>query len=415
MRGKFLFFTAVMCLLFSQVSFAASYETEVVNHAGIGDISISLEEFELDESGQEIPYRDFKTVLPGQRVSKIVRITNRADPAWIRAKAEFGPPDGIWGLSGEGLVLGGGDWVRIGAYYYLKSPLEKGKSVDFIREVKIPADWDESLSGQSFSILASADAVQAANFTPDFSDGDPWFGTLIEACVHEEYEGEEGKKSDFSVSFEGGAEGMVRTGEDFFSGWGTLMPGDTVSDRVELKNRYSRPVTIFFRTETVAEDALLKALLLEIKSGDRTVFSGTMDFAQEEAVPLADLEPGGGAELSYTLHVPRELNNPYALSKTKTKWIFSVQVKNSSISRERIVCREAGEAGAVPVKMEKEASLPLLREVVRQLPETVREIPGILGEIPETGDERKEPLLFFLMAVSGAGIVLLNRKKGGGL
>ncbi|MDO5551455.1 MAG: hypothetical protein Q4F76_09805, partial [Lachnospiraceae bacterium] len=72
-------------------SFAATYQfsTEVDNTITTGDISITLDEYELDDYNNLIPYRDGKVVMPGQIVSKIVRITNESEPAWIRARAEF--------------------------------------------------------------------------------------------------------------------------------------------------------------------------------------------------------------------------------------------------------------------------------------------------------------------------------------
>lgn len=312
------------------MAYAGEYTTEVTNSVTLGDVSISLSEYELDEDGKEVPYQNDKQVLPGQTVDKIVRITNNANASWIRVKAEYTSEEGLDSLSDEELTLADGDWEKIGDYYYYKKPVAKDESVDFLKRVKIPASWDSTYAEKGFSIILTADAVQEANFTPDWSAGDPWFGTVIETCVHTSYDPKLAGNQTFSVMFENGADGLVKTEEDFFSNWTSLMPGDTVSGQVALKNNYRRTVTMYFKTETIADDALLKALHLEIKNGDTVLYSGAMDGAITEKVKIASLAMNEEAVLTYTVSVPKELNNSYALSKTQTKWIFSAYMSSSS-------------------------------------------------------------------------------------
>ena len=58
---------------------------QVVNHISVGDIKISVEEYEK-KGTKEVPYRNTGEVLPGAVVSKIPRITNHALPCWVRAR-----------------------------------------------------------------------------------------------------------------------------------------------------------------------------------------------------------------------------------------------------------------------------------------------------------------------------------------
>lgn len=423
MRFKILFLAALLsCSVSHPVFAAASCETEVINHVGIGDISIKIEELELDKEGKEVPYENDKTVLPGQRVSKIVRILNEADTAWIRAKLEYVSDEGIQGLSDQMVVLASDQWTKAGDYYYYKVPVERNSHVDFIREVHIPPEWNEESAGRTFSIIVTADAVQADHFTPDFSGEAPWFGTIIETCVHTSYEPAKEGDMDFSVIFEGGAEGLVRMGDDFFSNWGTLMPGDTVTDRVQVKNTYKRPVTIYFRTETIADDRLMEALRLEIKSGDKTIYSGTMGKNLERDVELASLKYGDESELTYTLYVPEELNNQYALSKTKTKWIFSAKVKNSGGSEgddrdepDRSGNEERSTGGGTREEYEGNHSESAKETTVGTDRSNQGKviIPGVLQGItlPQTGDSNVSLYALLLMLGSGFGIVILWRRQ----
>ena len=58
---------------------------QVVNYISVGDIKISVEEFEK-KGTKEVLYNNKGDVLPGAVVSKIPRITNRALPCWVRAR-----------------------------------------------------------------------------------------------------------------------------------------------------------------------------------------------------------------------------------------------------------------------------------------------------------------------------------------
>jgi len=434
MKRKLFLTSAVFFLLMSNQVLAASHqETEVINHVGTGDVSICLEELEHDSGGREIPYVNNKVVLPGQKTEKIVRITNRAEPAWVRAKLEYTSYDGIQGLSDQMVTVGADGWRKAGTYYYYTKPLGTGESVDFIKEVRIPPEWDQKESGRSFSILVTADAVQEAHFTPDFSGDDPWFGTLIETCVHTAYEAENGGAEAFLVAFEGGAEGLVRLGEDFFSNWGHLMPGDVAADRVQVKNCYSHPVRIYFRTETIADDFLLKALRLEIKCGEEILYSGTMDGSTGGKRMLAFLKPGDEKALIYKVRVPEELNNRYAMAETKTKWIFSAEIGGSEETDRGSSSEGAGGRGWSlsgangtvgnygPGGPEEMSDFPRdlveqIPAVIEKLPETLKELPAAVSnlpkevlKLPKTGEGMEDFWLFLLFLFSGAGAMILWR------
>lgn len=414
MRRKIFLLAALLSLLVSGMASAAtSYETEVINNVGIGDISISLKEFELDEDGNEIPYENDKVVLPGQKVDKIVRITNEANTAWIRAKLEYTSDDGIRGLSDQMVTLDSDEWIKAGDYFYYPVPVEKDSSIDFVKEVRIPTEWDESYADKSFSIIVTADAVQTDNFTPDFTSEDPWFGTVIETCVHTVYSPVQAGKTAFSVAFEGGAEGLVRTGDDFFSNWGELMPGDTVSDTVQIKNSYSRPVTIYFWTETIADDMLLKALQLEIKNGDNVIYSGTMDGAITDKVTLAYLKSGEETRLTYTLSVPAELNNQYALSSTKTKWIFSAQLKSSSGGGSGGSASggysDSGDNSGGPGVTDNQTDNSQ-NDLPGPVEDVIKQITDVIRIIPKMGDTNVGLYAFIVMVLSGAGAMVLWKK-----
>ena len=99
----------------------------------------------------------------------------------------------------------------------------------------------------------TAEAVQAANFTPDFSSESPWGDTEIEQCVHETDNSitEVTKQyTAMSVTYEGAARKLVAAPEDFFRNLQTAMPGDTISDSFQLSNTTATSAEFFFHTET---------------------------------------------------------------------------------------------------------------------------------------------------------------------
>ena len=405
--------TAALCLMsvlgssFSQTALGAvrTYSIEVDNHIRTGDVDISLEEYELDAHGEEIPYRDEKVVVPGQRVDKIVKIRNQAEPVWIRAGVEYQAEYGQEEMSDR--MLGGMDdrWLKAGAYFYYTEPVNTEETVCLFRNFTVPPEWDEAEN--QFSLEVTAQAVQAANFVPDFQSESPWFGIPIEKCVHGSYETEsKGEEQKFSVVFENGSEGFVKTGEDFFGNFSALMPGDTVEDSVEIGNRSSRDIDLYFRTEIPEQPGesleLLDQLRLSIRKGDRQIYDGPLngkDLAQE--ILLAeDLTAGDEESLIYQIHMPEELTNSAALKSAGVRWIFRAEFKTVSGGSSG-----GGGSGGRPEKPEEVtfSQTPEQKELPVAIPDRILEFAG--GLLPKTG-ERFPVELWCLMVTGGAMLVL---------
>ena len=82
----------IVCVLISGTAgtFALYQDTTAVqNHIRTGDISIGIQEYE-EKNGAEVIYTgsEGRTVLPSQSVSKIPRITNYAQPCYLRVKSD---------------------------------------------------------------------------------------------------------------------------------------------------------------------------------------------------------------------------------------------------------------------------------------------------------------------------------------
>lgn len=191
-KQKKLAVAAMMIFAFSSVpavpaQAAGSYETQVTSEVQLGAVNIMLTETETDESGKEVGATHGRLVTPGATVEDIVRITNQANDVWTRVKIGYHTEGGELTFTDDMISPDSSDWIQRGEYWYCTHVLEKGEAEEFIREIKIPATWSSKDAGKDFKINIRADAVQAANFTPDFQSDDPWFGTVIEAFTKKRY------------------------------------------------------------------------------------------------------------------------------------------------------------------------------------------------------------------------------------
>ena len=310
---------------------ATEYQTDVISTIKTGDISIHLQDYERGKNGKEKIYEDKKLILPGQTISKITRITNEGNAAWVRIKPEWRGDEAL-DLSLD--MIGGisTDWKQMGDYFYYTRPLEVGESVDFGKTISFPPEWTEAVSDQSFYLYTQVDAVQEANFTPNWESTDPWFGTVIEQCSHTVHPISAKGNQWFSISFEGGAEGLIHIGDDFFSNFGDLMPGDKLSETIKVGNNYSQPVSLYFSADQMEDNAdILNKITLEIKNGSDLIYSGPLSSPIDKQL-LGTYSKGDTSDFTFTISLPADLKNDDALKEAQVKWIFSAEVKSSGSS-----------------------------------------------------------------------------------
>ena len=299
-----------------------------VNHIGTGNVSISLNEYRLSADGTETPIEgnsDRRTVLPGDTVSKISKITVNGHKSWIRAKVMTEGDSRITTLSPAWVRLFEDDaWLHKGDYWYYIRPVDHGATIRFTKEVKVPTEADAS--NAVFHVILWADAVQYDNFKPNFNAADPWFGTVIEESAYQTFRYRDPEDAHFFVSYEGGAQGLIANSGDLFHNFAVLMPGDHVSDSLVIGNGYTQPVRLFFRVEATGEERkLAERIKLNIHAGETKIYSGTLADAMNE-IYLAWMTPNWTAVLTYELDVPEDLKNEFELTDTSDRWIFRAEL-----------------------------------------------------------------------------------------
>lgn len=157
---------------------------------------------------------------------------------------------------------------------------------------------------------------------------------------------------DFDIIFEGNDEsftvnaGSEHTSTDLFSEFKEVMPGDELKQTVKIKNisKDSDFIKLYMHVEEhdessnpleAAEEAeasneFLSQLDLKIYQGDKLIFSGSPDKANDlkERILLGDFRHGETEELVFALTVPADLDNDFANRLGEMDIVFSADLQN---------------------------------------------------------------------------------------
>ena len=117
---------------------------------------------------------------------------------------------------------------------------------------------------------------------------------------------------------------------DLFPNFKDVMPGDTISQNITVRNNAKRSVKISMRALGAHEnsvDFLSKFNLYVEKATDTSLFEATADQTAQltEWQALGVLASGGEAELSVVLQVPVDLDNNYKELVGYLDWEFMVE------------------------------------------------------------------------------------------
>ena len=375
---------------------------EVKNHITMGDIRINMTEFARKGNG-EVKYRDPAYIFPGERISKIPRIKNSALPCWIRARISYGSDKENVEMLSECNIEGmSAEWIKRGDYYYYTKVLKKQESVDLFQSVSVPAVWTEEHGGQKLNISVQVDAIQAANFKPDFTAMSPWGNQEILDCVHETNGTMTCKKGErkLAVEFQGKAHKLIAVPNDFFANLETAMPGDILTDTVKISNTTKNDAEIFFRisTEGRAKEKvdMLKNIRFQIAMGKKVLYRGTLDAAKlQKNHSLGVFKSKASGELKFLLEIPKEWDNAWALKKTDVSWIFAVQDETSGVNQ----TEEQKQNGAQSLSGDSAQA-------------SVKDTGSRQKSSVKTGDSMPVELMLLLLLAAGISIPVIKKWKG---
>jgi len=137
-----------------------------------------------------------------------------------------------------------------------------------------------------------------------------------------------------NVTYGGSSAGFVYAPEDMFQGFKDLMPGDSVTETITVKNDASKDVnvTLYLRSLGATEESteLLSKLQLTVTAESGKELSAT-DAAGKGGLTdwtyLGSFQSGEETELKVTLTLPKELTNETAAKIGEITWEFASEEK----------------------------------------------------------------------------------------
>lgn len=330
-RKLFIILLGLSLILLGCGMISAMISVEVDNSFETGIVDISVAEYQK-VGGREELWEDNPTVLPGDVVSKIPRVHNDGNDCYIRAKITIRGNEHIT----ESNLLGISDlWHKAkDGYYYYTEIVPHGEDIDIFQAVSIPVDLPNDTQGQLFHIDIDVDAIQSANFMPEFNDDDPWGSIEILKCGKEgQYDISTFKPSDtksFKIEYRGDAKKLIKNSDDFFANIPYLMPGDTYSDKVQIINDGAADMQLYFRSAADDPSDLLDKIQLTITTNidgtTKTFYQGNLRAEElSDNITLGTIPAGAEGTFDFVISVPVELNNEYTIQASQLKWIFSTE------------------------------------------------------------------------------------------
>ena len=331
MKQKLLALVLGLVMLTSGSGLIYAQTTASVNNTfEFGVVDISLSEYQI-QNNKEVSYPNKPiTIVPGMVISKIPRIHNNGADCYVRAKISFKNTDEI----DESDLTINKNWKQADdGYWYYTKVLPAEEDVDLFSTVNIPSDFSEDDANTKIRLTIEVDAIQAKNFTPNFKRAKPWGNVEIIAYKsdddYEYSQFKQAKQQLFTVTYQGDAGTLVTNRKDFFENMPFLMPGDSYDDELTIQNNGKNPIKLYFSTTYNQEELkLLEKIDLTItKTIDgqtSTVYEGDLAAADlEKSVLIDTFDPGEKGTMAFTVTVPPELTNEYALQDSDVTWIFS--------------------------------------------------------------------------------------------
>lgn len=330
MKRRIALITASVLILASvSLAFATTLEYSgshvFRNEFNTSGVNLKLEQFQMKD-GIMAPANCGSDVMPGEKLSYIPRVTNLEADSYIRVSFEISADETGMAITPDSFFGVGENWIRKGNCFYCRNIFGKDESADVIRGIVVPSGIKKA--GGKIRIRATADAIQAKNFAPDFTEANPW-GT-VEIQTRDFREDGSGavcrgaiktQSMDFSFAREGTFECST---EDLFSQFGSFQPGDRYSETLDMKNNSGRRLTVNFRTDNLKTD-LLDEMKLSISCCGKNVYNGPLTSETLSTfLEIGTIEDGQAGKLEFEISMPKEADNRYSMLEDNVTWIIAV-------------------------------------------------------------------------------------------
>lgn len=138
-----------------------------------------------------------------------------------------------------------------------------------------------------------------------------------------------------AVNYKGDAEkfifipGSDLSDTDLFENFKGMLPGDTLTQVIEVNNHTPNPVRIYMRAEPVdpLHKEFLSQLRMKVECKDETIFEAAPSETAQltENTLLGTFKKNGSTELTVTLSVPFDMDNRFMSMNGVVPWTFVVE------------------------------------------------------------------------------------------
>lgn len=217
------------------------------------------------------------------------------------------------------------EWKRIGDYYYYTHILGNNTPIILFQGLDIPQSWGEKENcPDEFTVRIKADAIQAANFTPDFNSNSPWGSVVIE---HEK-DYDPTNYCETAMKYNTPNELTVTDGtalesktNDLFGNFSYFMAGDTFKDTLHVKNGSNKRIRLYFRMRNRGGQ-LSDKTRINVSCDNRTYYDGTLSSMNSRWQKLTSIDAGQKKNLKFTLYLDEDSKQEYSVLEDDVIWQF---------------------------------------------------------------------------------------------
>jgi len=330
-----LLLTALL-LIFSCYQTLAAWRVET---ATINMVSMDSVTGEITEVYEQNP-----TIYPGAEVEKVVRVKNTGTAAvFVRVKITKLWEDPALPANNILIDFNQTDWYYDAAdgYFYYRRALLPGESTQPLMEsFRLDGSSGSAYRGKTASIVVSMECIQANEAGAGY-----WGGTLKNLGVR--YVTGPAVNVKTTVHFVSPEKGFIFeiNNGDLFANFKKLLPGDSRSQEIEVKNIWSEGVEIFLRAEDTQQQGdaqtlrLLERLLKEYAAiritdeSGKVIYEGPVwgkpdsDLAAPASMrhqySLGSFAPNQAKKLLMSLSLDERMDNELRALLGRIKWVFS--------------------------------------------------------------------------------------------
>lgn len=210
------------------------------------------------------------------------------------------------------------------------------------------------------------------------------------------------------VTYEGNAEGFVfspgspDSPTNLFGNLDKVVPGDVLTENIEIKNNSSKSVKLYIQPIGADESVrrFLSKLNLKISKPDGTeIFNDSPGESLSDPVLLGNMEPGYTETLKVVLSVPLDMDDSFQNSKESFEWRFIAQEQETETETTTTT------VATVPAEP-SDPTVPTETTVITNEPKKT--------DTPDTGDKNNVIVFAVVAAAMSAGMivtVLITKKN----